>query len=225
MRRSLWGVFVFGLSTSGVLAKDVNVGPVTISLPLPPGYCELDEGQLADARAINNQRLKSPGARVLGMSAGCSELAPWRSGGRLLEHFALYGVLKADEAKPLPMAPSAFVHQLCGEGRKASGQIGPETLDQTQLRLDRSARELKVGGRVMAVLAEDPLVCYLAMVLKLRTELGSDKTQLMMWANTVVKGKPLDYYLYAPYVDGATITSTLAAHRSNVAKLRAANPD
>ena len=60
---------------------------------------------------------------------------------------------------------------------------------------------------------------------KFLTDAGTDKTQVTVGAATIVKGKLVYYYLYAPYVNADTVTAMLTRHQSNVAALLAANGD
>jgi hypothetical protein len=60
-------------------------------------------------------------------------------------------------------------------------------------------------------------------VQKLRTEAGADKTQLIISAVTVIKGKILYYYLFAPYSDAGNVNTTFNRHKANVSAVLKAN--
>ena len=59
--------------------------------------------------------------------------------------------------------------------------------------------------------------CYTAMLQKLRTEVGTNTTQVWVAATTVVRP--------APYVSGATLTGMVAQQKAHVRRLQSANPN
>jgi len=73
------------------------------------------------------------------------------------------------------------------------------------------------------VLAEDADACYFATVQKMRTEAGTDKTQLIISTVTTIKGKILFYYLFSVYGDAGTVNTTLEPQKANVAAVLKAN--
>jgi hypothetical protein len=77
--------------------------------------------------------------------------------------------------------------------------------------------------KFLGVIAEDPLVCYAVMLQKMRTTLGTDKTQTIVFATIIISQKLVYYYLFAPYSNSEAIMKMLLQHRSNVARLQAAN--
>ena len=94
-------------------AKDVTIGSVSVSLPPPPGFCELDRAQASDARMITFvEGLLSPrGNRLLNISAQCEELKDWRSGKRkFIDNFSQHQAPLADESQEAPADP-AEIHK------------------------------------------------------------------------------------------------------------------
>jgi len=73
------------------------------------------------------------------------------------------------------------------------------------------------------VLGEDAKACYGGLIHKLRTEAGTDKTQLTLLAATIVKNKSIFVYRSAIYVNFGTITETLTKFKTDIAALLAAN--
>jgi len=67
------------------------------------------------------------------------------------------------------------------------------------------------------------LVCYAVMIQKLKTAIGTDKTQAVIFSTTIINQKLVYYYLFAPYSDSDGIMRMLLQHRSNVARLWTAN--
>lgn len=75
----------------------------------------------------------------------------------------------------------------------------------------------------LGVLAEDPDACYMGMLQKIHTEVGTDKTQVILIADTVIKGKHVFIDRIAPAAEPDTVASALKLLKANVAALYAAN--
>ena len=67
---------------SSVSAEDPKIGTVSIRLSAPPGYCELNASNAADARMMSavEGMLGKMGNNLLSLSADCGQLAEWRAG-------------------------------------------------------------------------------------------------------------------------------------------------
>ena len=65
-------------------------------------------------------------------------------------------------------------------------------------------------------------MCYSSLLQKFATDVG-ERTQVTVFATTVLKGKIVLYYLFAPYVGGETVTQMLVKQRANVGQLQRAN--
>lgn len=197
-------------------AKDAKIGEVSLHLPQPPGYCEMDAVLASDARLIADIHgaLGKTGNRLLILSADCGELRDWRDGKRsALDHMAQYQTVRSLEDRPLADTPEKVVKGYCDEMR-ALGQQSTPGMTPDALR----GNEIKFLG----VVGEDPLVCYSSLLQKFATDVG-ERTQVTVFATTVLKGKIVLYYLFAPYVGGETVTQMLVKQRANVGQLRRAN--
>jgi len=82
--------------------------------------------------------------------------------------------------------------------------------------------ELK-DSSFMGVLAEDPTACYAGLLQKLRTETGTDKTQVVIFAATIVKKRFIFVYGITRYVDSDSVDRMLALLKTHVPKVLAAN--
>jgi hypothetical protein len=211
------------------VAKDAKIGPTTLNLIPPPGYCEMDPAQASDARMVKaiEGMLGNTGNRLLAVSADCNQLTNWRTGKRkLLDNMAQYQTIISLESSPLPAAPDVTIKDACNQMRAQGEQLVADMTPDVQARAEQVLKTVKVNEmKFLGVVGEDPLVCYAAMLQKFKTEVGTDKTQVTVFATTVIKFKIVYYYLFAPYVSGATVTDMLAQQRKNVAALQAANPE
>ena len=207
-------------------AKDVRIGAVTIVLPVPSGYCELEQAQPSDARMIDGLRRALAGQNeLLAISADCGQLNGWRAGTRpLLDDYVQVQTLISARDATIPRAEG--IKQICAPLRTEGEKLFAGVTTDVKTRMETAFKDVKVNEmRFLGVLAEDASGCYFALLQKLRTEAGTDKTQVTVGTATIVKGKLVYYYSYAPYVNADTVTAMLTRHQSNVAALLAANGD
>jgi hypothetical protein len=73
------------------------------------------------------------------------------------------------------------------------------------------------------VIAEEPVICYAAILQKFKAGTGVELTQVTVIATTVIKGKIVYFYFFAPFESGATVTDLLALEKAQMARLKAAN--
>lgn len=202
-----------------------QIGNVRLRLPPPANYCNLDPANASDANMKNAVESALTTTRLLEMSADCDELANWRTGKqKLLDHFAQYQTLTSWENAPLPAAPQEIISSSCDHLRRQGGEVLSTQQAGIAARVEQVLKDVKINEmKFLGVIAEDPLVCYAVMIQKLRTAIGTDKTQAIIFATTIVNQKLVYYYSFAPYSDSDGIMRMLLQHRSNVARLRAAN--
>jgi hypothetical protein len=209
------------------VAAEVKVGEVTIRLPPPDFYCELDPVVGLDGLRVGSVHatLKRAGVRLLAMSAICTELSGWRSDPTSeLDHWAEYQTAIRLEDASLPDTPDKVVRKYCAEMRAAANQSVP-AIDPSA-RSEEASSIVAPGQRIfLGVVAEDPLACFGATVRKIHTEAGAEKIQVGITASAIIKGKVLLYHLYAPYTSRDTVVRLLRSHRENVSRLHSANAD
>jgi hypothetical protein len=75
----------------------------------------------------------------------------------------------------------------------------------------------------VGVLAEDGEACYAGLITKIRTEAGTDKTQLSLFAITTIKNRALFVYRFTVYKNSDTVNDVLAKLKIDVAAMIAAN--
>jgi hypothetical protein len=208
-----------------VAAADIRIADVSLQLPQPPGYCEMDPILTSDAPLVANvqsARAKA-GGRLLLLSADCNEVKDWRDGKRTtLEHIAQYETPVRTEHASLPDIPQNLVRTYCDAMRRIEpAAIGmPQNVEE---RADHFARMLTQNETLyVGVVAEDPLVCYIAKLRKIEEE-TRDAAQLGVVAATIIKDKVVHFYLFAPYRGRETISRLLNMQRANIAQLRQAN--
>jgi hypothetical protein len=195
-----------------------------ITLSPPEGYCELDAGNAVDAKMVAavEGMLGRSGNRLLSLSADCSQLADWRAGKRqLLDNLAQHQTLASWENAQLP---AATIGEACTQMRARGDQLVADMTPDVRARAERVLKTVKINEmKFLGVVGEEPSVCYAAMLQRFLTEAGTDKTQATVFATTIVRQKLVYYYLFAPYVNGETISGMLEQHKANVRRLQSDN--
>ena len=215
------------LPCSAAAAAEVRIGDVSLDLPPPAGYCELNPTLATDAHLVANIHtvLSKTGNRLLLLSADCRELRDWRNGKRPeLAHMAEYQTVLALQNNPLPDTPETVLKKLCDEMREMGGSAPTGVTTDVQRRAEEASAAIRVNEmKFLGVVGMDPLVCYASLLQKHQTETGEQQVQATVFATTIIKGKVVLHYLFAPYAAGETIKQMLAKQRTNVARLQAAN--
>jgi hypothetical protein len=220
-------VLVFVAGIFAVSAKDVTIGNVSTDLTIPSGFCELDGKNPVDVRALTAIRklVSDAGNQLLVLAADCRQLDDWRIGKRgLLDDIMQYQTPVNLLNKPLPVRPSEFIKQVCALTRSQGEKLLSAVAPDLHSHIEQTLQQVKVNETsLLGVLAEDSTACYAALLQRLRTEVGTDKVQTAVYATTIVRGKVIYCYLFAPYTGAETIGDILAKQKLNVAALIAAN--
>ncbi|KAB2913723.1 MAG: hypothetical protein F9K29_15985 [Hyphomicrobiaceae bacterium] len=217
-------IFLCGALQAG--AESITLGQTVVSLTTPPGQCALQRAQAGEARLIKViEDLLPKTNRLVAAFADCRQLSDWRAGKRkLLDDTAQYQTVISAESGPPEPDPGQALKQVCAglraEGDRAMSSLTPDL----NARIEQVMRAVKVSQtRFLGVIAEEADACYAAVAQRFKTEAGTDKTQIALFAAAFPRGKLIFYYLYAPYRSGDTVTAMLAKHKANVAALLAAN--
>jgi hypothetical protein len=205
-------------------AADVQMGGVTLKLIPPAGYCELEAGQPSDKRMIDflNTALGRGTNELLAVSADCKELRDWRAGSRkLLEHFSQYQVEKVRRASSYTIDEAkASCAVMRAEGQKLSDSSTKNVKD------DIHAANNKIdfqGQTFLGVLGDDANGCYVGLFQKYKADTGAQISQLNVFYAGSIKDREIFLYMWAPYVNDASIDGILTGVKSQVAALKAAN--
>ena len=208
-------------------AADARIGDVSLHLPHPIGYCEMDPVLASDGAFIGrlHATMTKTGNRLLVISADCSELRDWRNGKRPdLDHMAQYQTIIELENQPLPDTPEKMTKNFCANMNATAMGSTVYIVPDPQERAERASKDLKLNEiKLLGTVAEDPAVCYAATMQKFQVETRDETTQVTIIATTLVKSKVVQLYLFAPYTGGKTIAQLLAKQRSNVSQLQRTN--
>jgi hypothetical protein len=210
-------------ATPAAMAAEGMIGSVAIHLPPPAGFCDMTERNPSDKRMITTltDLLAKSGNKFLAMSADCRQLADWHTGKRqLLDDYAQYQAPIAT----LDASPSETVAQTCSVLRAQGETILANQLPDLKARVESTLSQIKMNETsFIGVLAEDPAACYAGLIQKIRTEAGTDKTQVTMFAVTILKNRSVFVYRFAVYMGGNSVNEALGKLKTDVTALAAAN--
>jgi hypothetical protein len=214
--------------SGAVAAADAKIGDVPLRLPQPAGYCEMDPVLASDAPLIGrlHATMTKTGNRLLVISADCAELKDWRNGERPdLDHMAQYQTILELENEPLPDTPEKMIKNYCANMHGLAGRLSGATGAQSvEARAEEASRFLDLKEiKLLGVVGEEPAVCYAATLQKFKVDTQEATTQMAIIATTLIKGKVVQLYLFAPYTGHATIAQLLAQQRTNMGRLQRAN--
>ena len=203
------------------LAADASMGSVTLNLPLPAGYCELDPSQASDKRIIEAIRAAAPDNDILVIAADCKEITDWRAGKRLIEHMLQYQTARAARTSAFPVAGALSA---CNELRNQGEKINADQMSSIKENVKKAMSKVDFHGQtVLGVTGDDPNGCYTTLLQKFRSETGKEIVQLNMFFLGSIKDRLVYIYLMTPYESDRTIDGLLSRHKANTAALKAAN--
>jgi hypothetical protein len=207
-------------------AKDAKVGGVLLKLPPPPGYCELDPSERSDLRLLSMLEgvFRSSGNRLLVVSADCTQLDDWRAGNRkFLDNLAQYQTRIALENSDYSTNGAETIRTVCNETRREGEKMIAGIEPDVRARYEEVLKNVKLNEtRFIGVLGEEPTICYAALVTRIAAD-GAEKTQIIVWATTIVGGKIVYLYLFAPDVGGNSIADVFVQVKAQTARFKAAN--
>ena len=165
--------------------------------------------------------LAKSGNKLLDFSADCRQLAEWRASKRqLLDDYAQYQTAIAGMDKP----PTETIQETCTTLRAEGDKILSNQMPDIKKRVEAALKNTKMGqASFLGVLAEDTNVCYTGLLQQIHTEANTDKTQVTVFAITIVKNRSIFVYRFAVYTGSDSIDAALVKLKSDAAALRAAN--
>lgn len=210
-------------AASSALAGQANIGGVTVNLPAPSGFCDLDASNASDKKMLTTlgPLLEKSGNKLLAMSADCRQLAEWHTGKRqLLDDYGQFQTQIAGMDKP----PSETVAQTCTTLRNEGNKILANQLPDIKKRVEATMSKVKLNETsFLGVLAEDKDACYAGLIQKIHTEADTDKTQITAFAISIVRNKTVFSYRFAVYRGPNSVDAALRKIKVDVAAMIAAN--
>src|SRR3990170_4124757 len=214
-------------ATGSRSAEEAVIGAATIVIPVPDRQCKLDRSQPSDEKLYQAITALLAGRnRLLAAFADCTQLKDWRAGRRpLLDDFVQVQTPLSGEAKDVPGVATDVTKEICASTRAQGEKIVAGLEKDVAARIESVLKNAKQNElRFLGVVAEEPNACYAAMLQKISTQAGTEKTQLVVFSTSVVKGKIVYHYRFGLYRDAGSMTRLLEEEKKHVAAFLAANP-
>lgn len=224
--RSALGVLVTGLALSAcgqVFAQagprdvTVEVGGSSVKLLIANGDCALERSNPTDKRAIELVESLIAGNNQLHLSeTSCGNLMDWRAGklATLREYRQVQSGL-ALQKQNFTGQEKAVIAANCNAIRKQGGALLDAAASSIKQRLEVAEKQALIQNlSLLGALDEDDYGCYVGLLIKGQTEQGAPKTQLCVFATTVLNGKMVFLYHYSDKLDEAEIDRLLNGRKA-----------
>jgi hypothetical protein len=190
-------------------ARDVSVwvGGREIILVIDPDQCELDRTNASDKRVYDLVERGLAGRNELLLAAAdCEQIGPWRDGQRpTLDDFTQVQVGLSYRNRDLTGHEVETAQEICTSLRKYGDAIVTGPMNEVRDRFNKMSEAVKLNEtKFIGVVHEDPEACYASLVQRVRTDAGTDKLILSVFAHVVVRGRLL--YIYR-YTEGESFAS------------------
>src|SRR4051812_36414517 len=206
MRRVFLTSALLCLASAAIGAEifQTTIGNEPVQLVLPNGMCQVERSKPADAAYVDAIESGLAGTnKLLAAFAECDQLSDWRSSKKM---FLEYGYYQSPVGMLDTVATPDMVTEVCRELRSQGEKMLDDLKGDLTQRTERAIKGLQVNElRSLGVVGEDGNACYSAALRNLQAESAQQKLQDLVFAITVLRGKLLFFYVYAPHTDDRTI--------------------
>lgn len=185
----------------------VSVGGREIVLVTDRDQCQLERNHPSDRRVYDLVERGLAGQNeLLLIAADCEQIGPWRSGKRpTLDDFTQVQVGLAYRTRDLTGREVETAQEICKSLRQHGDAVITGPMNAVRERFNQMSDAVKLNEtQFIGVVHEDPEACYASLVQRVRTERGTDKIILCVYAHVVVRGRLL--YIYR-YTEGESFAS------------------
>lgn len=195
------------VDAQGAREVKVSVGGREVILVIDPDQCELDRDHPSDKRVYDLVERGLAGQNELLLAAAdCEQIGPWRNGVRpTLDDFTQVQVGLTQRNRDLTGREIETANEICSTLRKQGEAAVTGPMNAVRERFNQVSDTVKINQvQFVGVVREDPEACYASLLQRVRTEHGTDKLILCVYAHVVVRGRLL--YLYR-YTEGDNFAS------------------
>lgn len=204
----------------GPFVPTATVGGRELKLPVKSGDCALERANPNDKRAIELvENLIRQNNQLHLSSTGCADLDAWRGGKipNLKDYMQVQSPL-ALQGQDLAGQEKAVIAANCNAIRQQGNAVVNSASQTIKQRLEEAKKQALIQNiSLLGALDEDDYGCYTGLLIKGETEQGQPKTQLCVFATTVLNGKVVYLYHYSDKSDEVE-TERLVTERKATAK-------
>lgn len=192
---------------SGPRTQTATIGGRDVVLVLDPDQCLLDRNHPSDSRIYELVEKGLAGQNELLLAAAdCEQIGPWRNGTKpTLDDFTQVQVALTLRNRDLTGREVETVNEICSTLRKQGEAAVTGPMNAVRERFNKVSEAVKINQvQFVGVVREDPEACYASLLQRVRTEHGTDKLILCVYAHVVLRGRLV--YLYR-YTEGDSFAS------------------
>ena len=187
------------VNAQGVRQTTASIGGQEVILDVDPDQCLLERDHPSDKRVYELVERGLAGQNELLLAtADCDQIEPWRNGTRpTLDDFAQVQVGLAHRTRNLAGREEATSKEICTALRKGGDALITGPVEVVRERFNKASDTVKLNEtQFVGVVHEDADACYASILQRIRTEQGTDKLILCVYAHVVVRGRLLYMYRY-----------------------------
>lgn len=187
------------VNAQGVRQTTASIGGQEVILVVDPDQCLLERDHPSDKRVYELVERGLAGQNELLLAtADCDQIEPWRNGTRpTLDDFAQVQVGLAHRTRNLAGREDATSKEICTALRKGGDALITGPVEVVRERFNKASDTVKLNEtQFVGVVHEDVDACYASILQRIRTEQGTDKLILCVYAHVVVRGRLLYMYRY-----------------------------
>lgn len=222
-RRSVLISLLLGLVASpsvaqpGPAAPSVTIGGAQVILPVKAGDCALERSHPTDKRVIEGVEGLIAGHNQLHLSVtGCADRTAWRDGKLAnLKDYMQVQSGRVLQGQNFAGQEKAAIAANCNGIRQQGSAILNSVSDTIKQKLVQAQKQAMIQNMsLLGALDEDDSGCYIGMVIKGQTEQGQQKSQLCIFAITVLNGKLVYLYHYSDKLDETEVERLLVERKA-----------
>jgi hypothetical protein len=219
-------VFGGAATATAKTTRTITIGADPVILPAPKDYCFLDAGETRDGQLFAAVQ-QSIGAanQLFAIFADCTERSAWRKGEALLTRHGQIQTMVKLRDKRMTIPRPTFAQAVCRHATPVRrGAPNPPVPAMGDAELAERINRLPVGRQqFLGAIDVDADACFTGLIQKFRTATGAARPEIAVIATTLVRGKILYVYLYAPASGANALNALLSKAKQLVREIVEAN--
>lgn len=209
-------------------SETISIGETRLVVPAPEGFCFMNRTQMPDARVFQLlQGTIGTTNTLFAILAKCDQLKRWRTGKKAtLDDLVQVQSLTRTLNRKIPGPRTAVAKQICAQLAKMKQDKTAETVfEGARKSVKALSKTIRLGEvKFLGQIEEPGDACYGGLIKSIKTELGTKKVVLTVFAATTIKSKLIYYYRERVYDAPEQLKASLDLLKADVKQLIAANP-
>ena len=205
-----------GIQSDQTRASDIpftsyNIGGTVVKLAVPDNQCLLSDKNPSDKKILDGIRIGVRGqTELINSFAECTELKNWRRGTKqFLDHFGNYQTPVKTQGQNFTGLETQIIKSVCDIYKKQGNTLLDGLKADIDKRIEEGFANIKLNeNKMLGVVKEASDICVVAVAQRLKTEGNTFKDQINVFSVSVLKGRIIFTYLFAPTKD-ISITNKL----------------